>query len=103
VIGKEARALGKLGALLLLPLALFVVPTPWLETRRSLCVFRALLGRPCPGCGMSRATSRVFHGDLRGALGYNKLVAIVLPLLGYEWLRALSREYERVLARWRGR
>jgi hypothetical protein len=98
MIGLPLKTLGKVGGLLLLPLALFVLPTAWLERRRSLCLIRAVTGKPCPGCGITRATSRVFHGDLPGALRYNKLVVIVLPILGYEWLRALSREYERLLA-----
>lgn len=103
MIASPLRTLGKVGALLLLPLALFFVPTAWLERGRPLCLIRAVTGKPCPGCGMTRATSRVFHGDLSGALRYNKLVVIVLPILGYEWLRTLSHEYERLLAFWRAK
>src|SRR5579885_584343 len=85
-------SLGKVGCLTLLPCALMVIPTSWLERRRSLCLFRRLTGRPCPGCGMTRAFSRAFHGDIRGALHYNKRIIITLPILAYAWVRALIKE-----------
>ncbi len=77
---------------MLLPCALMMIPTSWLERRRSLCLFRSLTGRPCPGCGMTRAFSRVFHGDIRGALHYNRRIIIILPILAYAWVRALITE-----------
>lgn len=36
---------------------------------------------PCPGCGLTRATLRLFHGDIHGALSFHPLVLLVLPLL----------------------
>ncbi|HEY7357197.1 MAG TPA: DUF2752 domain-containing protein [Ktedonobacterales bacterium] len=87
--------LGKLGFLLALPLLLILVPTAWLERRRSLCIIKNLTGRNCPGCGMTRAISSASHGQFRQAWHYNRLVVIVLPILGYEWLQALARAYRR--------
>lgn len=55
------------------------------------CVFRATTGRPCPGCGMSRALAALVRGDWGAALflhafaplfaaaGILLLVAAVLP------------------------
>jgi len=83
--------LGKVGAHLLLPLVVFLVPTAWIKRRRSICLIRALFGVRCPGCGMTRAISCAAHGRLRDALHYNRLVVIVLPLLVYEWVRSLAR------------
>ncbi len=87
--------LGKLGVLLALPLLLMLIPTAWLERRRSLCIIKHLTGRNCPGCGMTRAISSASHGEFRQAWRYNRLVVIVLPILGYEWLHALAKTYRR--------
>ncbi len=87
------KAQGKVSFLILLPLLLIFIPTAWLERQRSLCLFKNLTGRPCPGCGMTRAISAAAHGNFKQAWRYNKLALIVLPLLSYQWLRALARAY----------
>src|SRR5690348_9209583 len=93
---QESRfALAKIGLLLLLPLLVIFVPTAWLERRRSLCIIKNLTGKNCPGCGMTRAISSASHGQFTQAFRYNKLVVIVLPLLAYTWLQALSKAYRR--------
>ncbi|GLY29207.1 DUF2752 domain-containing protein [Kineosporia sp. NBRC 101731] len=51
------------------------------------CPFHAVTGLYCPGCGSLRAVSDLVHGDLAGALGYNALTVITLPLLVAFWLR----------------
>lgn len=83
---------GRIGLLLLLPLALLAIPTAWLERSPSVCVIRRVTGRPCPGCGMTRAVSSVMHGHFRQGYRYNKRVVIVLPLLALVWLRELAKE-----------
>lgn len=35
------------------------------------CLSKIVLGRPCPGCGMTRATLRLLRGDLAGAVRYH--------------------------------
>ena len=45
------------------------------------CLFLYFTGCYCPGCGTLRALHRLMHGDLRGALSYNALTVVVLPLL----------------------
>ena len=82
---------------MLLPLALICVPTSWLESRPSICLIRQVTGRPCPGCGMTRAISCVFHANFIGAWRYNKLVVLVFPLLCYSWLQAMRTEYKKYL------
>ena len=84
---------GKAGFLLLLPFFFIVVPTSWLESRRSFCLIRNVFGVRCPGCGMTRAISSVFHGNFKKAFQYNKLVVLVLPLLCYVWLRSVAGWY----------
>jgi len=88
------KSLGKAACYMLLPIIFLLVPTSWFESRRSLCLIRNVLGVKCPGCGMTRAISCIFHGNFRKALQYNRLVVIVLPLLGYVWLQALMSEYQ---------
>ncbi len=90
------RSLGKIGLYLLLPLVFTVVPTSWFESRRPVCLIRNLFGVSCPGCGMTRAISCVFHGQFKRALEYNKLVVVVLLLLCHAWLGTVMAEYKRL-------
>ncbi len=46
------------------------------------CPFNAWTGLYCPGCGTLRAISRLLHGDLPGAFGYNPFSTVVIPLTG---------------------
>jgi hypothetical protein len=89
-------SLGKVGLYILLPLAFIVVPTSWIESRRSICLIRILFGVPCPGCGMTRAISCVFHGHFKRAFQYNKLIVIVFPLLCHIWLQGVTTEYKKL-------
>jgi len=83
-------SLGKVGLYILLPLAFIVVPTSWIESRRSICLIRTLFGVSCPGCGMTRAISCIFHGHFKRAFQYNKLIVIVFPLLCHAWLQGVT-------------
>src|SRR5205085_2465538 len=80
----------KVGVYMLLPVVFILIPTYWLESRRPVCLIRNVFGVPCPGCGMIRAISYVCHGNFSKALYFNKLVVLVLPLLAYTWLRAVT-------------
>lgn len=69
---------------------LFFMPTSELHYLPIRCVFKYFLlpliyknncptsglfaGCECPFCGLTRAMSRLLHGDLKGALDYNILV-----------------------------
>ena len=39
----------------------------------STCLVKITTGRPCPACGMTRASLRLLHGDLRGSLALHPL------------------------------
>jgi hypothetical protein len=86
------KSRGKVGFYLFLPIFFLLIPTSWFEARRSFCLIRNLFGVPCPGCGMTRAISCVFHGHFRRAFDYNRLVVIVFPLLCYVWLKAVGKK-----------
>ena len=44
----------------------------------GLCPIRLCTGVACPGCGLTRATSRLLRGDLSGALVYHPLVLLAV-------------------------
>ena len=43
------------------------VPLAWLTGGPSFCPFKVLTGLPCPGCGLTRGTVALLHGDTAGA------------------------------------
>ena len=45
-----------------------------------LCPSAALLGVPCPGCGLTRATLALLHGDVHAAFRFHPLVFVLSPL-----------------------
>jgi hypothetical protein len=45
-----------------------------------LCPTAGSLGIPCPGCGLTRATLALLHGDVHAALHLHPLVWLLTPL-----------------------
>jgi hypothetical protein len=45
-----------------------------------LCPMAGVLGVPCPGCGLTRATLALCHGDLRQAIHLHPLVPVIAPV-----------------------
>lgn len=45
------------------------------------CVFRAITGYLCPGCGMTRAVVAILDGNFAKAWQYNALSLTLLPVL----------------------
>ena len=45
------------------------------------CVFRALTGFLCPGCGATRALHHLLHGDVAGAFRLNAMLLFLGPVL----------------------
>jgi hypothetical protein len=67
-------------------------------------------GVPCPGCGLTRATLALLHGDLRAALRFHPLVWLLTPLFvgfmsvaTWELLRDPAKPRNRSRFRWHGR
>ena len=46
------------------------------------CVFRAVTGVPCPGCGMTRAWLALLRGDVASAIAYHPLFWVFPLALG---------------------
>jgi hypothetical protein len=53
------------------------------------CLFYALTGLHCPGCGTLRGLHQLMHGNLIAAFGYNPYSMLALPIIGYAFLCAL--------------
>lgn len=57
------------------------------------CVFHAVTGLDCMGCGLTRALHALTHGDILTALSYNLIMPFWLLIPAYallgEWLRAV--------------
>ncbi len=70
---------------------LAAIPTGWIAAAPSICLVKRLFGTECLGCGMTRAMSCLLHGDGAGALRYNPLAAVLLPLMGAVLLRDVLR------------
>lgn len=61
-------------ALVALPFALAV------ELDFPLCPLAGTFGIPCPGCGLTRATLALAHGDVHAAMRFHPLVWLLSPL-----------------------
>ena len=51
------------------------------------CLFRALTGLTCPGCGSTRAMHQIVHGHFAAAFMLNPLLLIASPFLIWAFLR----------------
>lgn len=47
-----------------------------------MCIFKALTGLPCPGCGMTRSFLHLFEGHLEEAFFYHPLFWVVPIVFG---------------------
>ena len=76
---RVSRVIGAVWPLAVIGL-LFLVDFP-------ICPSRGLLGVPCPGCGLTRATFALLQGDLHGMLHYHPLAPVLSPLFAFALLR----------------
>lgn len=53
------------------------------------CLISMFLDDVCWGCGITRATVALLHGEFAVAWGLNKLVFVVLPILLYLYIKHL--------------
>jgi hypothetical protein len=81
-----------LSHIVLLTLGLWITQLPRLLTQLPhLCLFQAILGIPCPGCGVTRSALAFITGDLRLAFAENPAgPAVVVAVLCQIPLRVLA-------------
>lgn len=83
---------------LVAPLVLLLLPADFFDEGPVVCPSRLFLGVECPGCGLTRATQHLVHGEFQVALDYNPLVLITTPVLLWLWVqnaRILWRQWRR--------
>ena len=51
------------------------------------CLFRALTGLTCPGCGSTRAMHQILHGHFAAAFMLNPLFLLAIPFLLFAFFR----------------
>lgn len=71
-------------------LILLLIFDPSSESFFPACPLYVATGLACAGCGLTRATHAIIHGDLFSALRFNVLSPFVTALLGYTWISLLS-------------
>ncbi|MFM7044422.1 MAG: DUF2752 domain-containing protein [Ilumatobacteraceae bacterium] len=54
-------------------------------SRFPACQFRAATGLWCPGCGLTRGTHSLLHGDIAAALGQNVFTPLALVAAAIGW------------------
>jgi hypothetical protein len=64
------------------------------------CIFHAVTGLECPGCGTLRAAHSALHGDFAMAFRFNPLLFVLLPLAGLTWVIYRPAGLSAVPAKW---
>lgn len=68
---------------LLLIILFFVEPG---KLAYDVCFSRRVLHFYCAGCGATRATHALLHGEILTAFRYNPVYTVLTPLFAYLWL-----------------
>jgi hypothetical protein len=58
---------------------------PRVPNRYPSCIFHAITGFECPGCGSTRAIHDLLQGDLMSAVDLNVLTVIALPWMAWRY------------------
>lgn len=59
----------------------YFIPLEYIGEKYPICLYRIILKHECLGCGTTRATSCILHGDFICAYNYNKLIVFTFPLM----------------------
>jgi len=96
--GPNSRSLSilKFALYLAAPLFIALIPIAFLESSTSVCLVSNLFHRTCPGCGMTRAISSLFHGAFISAYNYNPLVVIVFPVMSSVWVKNTLNAWQKL-------
>ena len=64
------------------------------------CIWKAVTGTDCPGCGSQRMAHALMHGDFRTAWSANAYALCMLPLIGgMIWLELFRERHPRLYRR----
>jgi len=95
-LSEKQFVLLKIVIIIFAPILLIVVPTAYVENGPSICIFKNIFNFDCPGCGMMRAISCVFHLQFIKAFNYNKMIIIIFPLLTYIYIKYIIFLYRKL-------
>ena len=80
---------------LVLIILLYLIPIE--DSNLSLCLYKAITGKKCYNCGMTRAFLNILHLNFHKAYEYNKNVIVVFPLTVivylYSWYKYINKEW----------
>jgi hypothetical protein len=63
---------------------------PYCERGPNMCIWKALLHKSCPGCGLVRGMCYLVHGHFRAALEFNLLTPLAYVLIAVNSVRTWS-------------
>ncbi|MCS6789966.1 MAG: DUF2752 domain-containing protein [Bacteroidia bacterium] len=75
------------------------MPASYFDDGPERCYWKVNYGIECPGCGLTRGTQHMLHGEWEIALDYNPLSALVAGGLVGAWLWNLWSLY-RIMRSW---
>jgi hypothetical protein len=62
---------------------------PYCQSGPNLCIWKNILGLPCPGCGLTRGVCFLVHGNWAEAARFNPLSFLAVGILASNILRGL--------------
>lgn len=84
----------KLAVIVITPIVLLILPANFFDDGESICLSQVLFKMECYACGMTRACMHLIHFEFEEAYAYHMLSFIVLPLLGFIWIKWGIKEYK---------
>lgn len=79
-----------------IPLAMFSIPLSTIESIPSICLYKNIFGRECPGCGMTRAALSLLHLHFEDAFAFNRMIVIVFPLILFLFFKNLISDVKQL-------
>ncbi len=73
-----------------LPVLYFVNPS---ETPLVPCIFNKITGWKCAGCGITRASHQILHGNFEAAWNFNPIIFVTVPVVSYLVFGFILREW----------
>jgi hypothetical protein len=83
--------------------AALAIPTAVSQDLPSICIFKAVSGESCPGCGTVRALHALAHFDFQLAAEMQPLIIITAPMLLFLAGRLLWRDTRILANAWRAK
>jgi hypothetical protein len=77
----------QLAIVIIVPIVLFLLPANFFDKGESVCLSKTIFNLECYACGLTRACMHLIHFDFEGAFVYNLLSFVVMPLLGFIWIK----------------